>query len=283
MSKTNPTETLGDRMKAFEAITTSTTLMPHTPVYARIDGRAFHTFCRGFEKPFSRSFVMAMQETCKELVEKTGAIVGFVQSDEISLGWEDYTKAPFNGRLFKLQSVLASIASTAFVMHVMQTKSAGDKLYDATVKYHPTFDCRVCNVPNMHELSMQFLFRSNDAVKNSCISMAQSFFTHRELQSVDCAGMIDMMNSRANYDFYNDTPDFFKYGTFYHRVLVNKIIPTEILAKIKNTNNLKYDKNGHAYCLRKEIQPIDMHGMALNEMSNKEGVLFYGEIPERLQ
>lgn len=176
MSKTNPIETLGDRMKAFEAITTSTTLMPHTPVYARIDGRAFHTFCRGFEKPFSRSFVTAMQETCKELVDKTGAIVGFVQSDEISLGWEDYTKAPFNGRLFKLQSVLASIASTAFVMHVMQTKSAGDKLYDATVKYHPTFDCRVCNVPNMHELAMQFLFRSNDAVKNSCISMAQSFF-----------------------------------------------------------------------------------------------------------
>ena len=140
MSKTNPIETLGDRMKAFESITTSTTLMPHTPVYARIDGRAFHTFCRGFEKPFSRSFVTAMQETCKELVVKTGAIVGFVQSDEISLGWEDYTKAPFNGRLFKLQSVLASIASTAFVMHVMQTKSAGDKLYDATVNYREAKD-----------------------------------------------------------------------------------------------------------------------------------------------
>jgi hypothetical protein len=112
--------------------------------------------------------------------------------------------------------------------------------------------------------------------------MAQSFFSHRELQGVDFAGMIDMMNSRANYDFYNDTPDFFKYGTFYHRVLVNKIIPTEIIAKMKNTNNLMYDKDGNALCLRKAIQQIDMHGMALYEISNKEGVLFYGEIPERL-
>lgn len=43
---------LGTRIKEFEAITTKTKLMPQLPLYARIDGRSFHTFCRGLNKPF---------------------------------------------------------------------------------------------------------------------------------------------------------------------------------------------------------------------------------------
>lgn len=105
---------LGTRIKEFEAITTSTKLMPQLPLYARIDGRAFHTFCRGLKKPFCMELVETMQEVTKFLVEETNAQLGYVQSDEISLCWLDPSKAPFDGKLFKLQSVLASLATSKF-------------------------------------------------------------------------------------------------------------------------------------------------------------------------
>lgn len=38
---------LSQRIKQYEAVTTQIKLMPNLPIYARIDGRAFHTFCRG--------------------------------------------------------------------------------------------------------------------------------------------------------------------------------------------------------------------------------------------
>ena len=112
-------DSLGDRIKSYEELSTSRQLMPNCPVYARIDGRAFHTFCRGLEKPFSRAFIEVMKETCKFLVEETNACIGYVQSDEISLGWENIDKAPFGGRVQKLESNLASLASAKFVQYIV--------------------------------------------------------------------------------------------------------------------------------------------------------------------
>ena len=59
-------DSLGNRLKTYEALTTSTMLMPSLPVYARIDGRAFHTFCKGLNKPFCLEFVETMQEVTKD-------------------------------------------------------------------------------------------------------------------------------------------------------------------------------------------------------------------------
>lgn len=43
---------LGTRMKTYYEQIPKTKLMRRTPVAIRIDGKAFHTFTRGFEKPF---------------------------------------------------------------------------------------------------------------------------------------------------------------------------------------------------------------------------------------
>lgn len=59
---------LGDRMKKYEYVT-RTHLLPRTPVVIRIDGRAFHTFTRGFVKPFDEVFGATMQATMKYLCE----------------------------------------------------------------------------------------------------------------------------------------------------------------------------------------------------------------------
>ena len=155
-------DTLGNRLKQYEALSTSRQLMPNTPVYARIDGRAFHTFCRGLTKPYSKAFIQVMQKTCKYLVTETTAVLGYVQSDEISLGWTDTQHCPFDGRVQKLESVLASMASAKFVHWIMShTIENTLDLFNRVEETIPSFDCRVFNVPSMEELANAFLWRNN--------------------------------------------------------------------------------------------------------------------------
>ena len=75
----------GDRMKDYERRETSRKFLPLAPVYARIDGRCFSSFTRGMERPYDVRLTRCMVETTKHLVKETGALIGFCQSDEISL------------------------------------------------------------------------------------------------------------------------------------------------------------------------------------------------------
>jgi len=77
----------GDRMKKYEQVETGRSLLPLVPVYARLDGRSFHKFMSGFEKPFDKKFRNIMDGVTRFLMEEFGAVVGYTQSDEISLAW----------------------------------------------------------------------------------------------------------------------------------------------------------------------------------------------------
>ena len=82
---------LGMRMKEYYEAIPKTRLMRRTPVAIRLDGRAFHTFTRGFEKPFDEILVTSMQDTMKYLCEEIqGCVFGYTQSDEITLILIDY-------------------------------------------------------------------------------------------------------------------------------------------------------------------------------------------------
>ena len=288
-------DTLGNRLKSYEYISTSRQLMPNTPVYARIDGRAFHTFCRGLEKPFSSDFIEVMQETCRFLVEETNACLGYVQSDEISLGWESIVKAPFDGRLQKLESNLASLASAKFVQYICLEALPDDTLHDMTKMYNkidrciPSFDCRVFNVPNMTELANCFLWRENDAIKNSISGMALNFYSHKELQNKNSDEKIHMMRMKGHC-FYEDTDPAFMRGTFYHREKYLKPLTVEEVAKIpeKQRSNLVVDVETdidgseiatNYACWRSHIVAIDLP-YRLTETKDLEGVLFYGMKPD---
>lgn len=101
---------LGKRMKKYESVS-KTVLMRRTPVIIRIDGKAFHTFTRGFEKPFDKVLIKTMQETTKYLCENIqGCVFGYTQSDEISLVLIDYqtltTDAWFDYEVQKLRSLM---------------------------------------------------------------------------------------------------------------------------------------------------------------------------------
>ena len=60
---------LGKRMKGYYENIPKIKLMRRTPVIIRIDGKAFHTFTRGFKKPFDEILIKSMQETTKYLCE----------------------------------------------------------------------------------------------------------------------------------------------------------------------------------------------------------------------
>ena len=108
---------LGDRMKVYEAAETGRRFTPLLPVYARIDGRCFSTFTDGLDRPFDDRLSRAMVETVKYLVGETYARIGYTQSDEISLVWQQArydSEMLFGGKVQKLVSVLAAMATAKF-------------------------------------------------------------------------------------------------------------------------------------------------------------------------
>jgi tRNA(His) 5'-end guanylyltransferase len=96
---------LGDRMKMYEGAEAQRRLMPLLPVIARLDGRSFHSFTRGMDRPFDATFSSCMIDTAKALVQESGACMGYVQSDEVTLAWhsEDMrSQIYFDGRVAKM-------------------------------------------------------------------------------------------------------------------------------------------------------------------------------------
>ena len=112
-------DNLGKRMKSFYEEIPKTRLMRRTPVAIRIDGKAFHTFTKGFIKPFDDMIVESMDYTMLRLCENVkGCVLGYVQSDEITLILVDYKKLDsqvwFDYEVQKMCSVAASIVVPIF-------------------------------------------------------------------------------------------------------------------------------------------------------------------------
>ena len=82
---------LGKRMKEYYETVSKTKRTRRPPVAIRLDGRAFHSFTKNFERPFDEVLIKAMQETTKYLCENIqGCVLGYTQSDEITLILVDY-------------------------------------------------------------------------------------------------------------------------------------------------------------------------------------------------
>lgn len=205
---------LGDRLKRYEQQETNRRLLPGVPVYARIDGRSFSNFTRGMKRPFDTCMTQSMIETTKYLVDKTHATVAYVQSDEISLCWavtDHNSQMLFDGKLHKLHSVLASMATVAFVRAV-------ERNFEDSVVWlekMPHFDSRVINVPNLNELANCFLWRNLDCTKNSISMAASTYYSHHELDGKNSAQKQEMLWQKG-WNF-NDYPPEFKRGTFVRR------------------------------------------------------------------
>ena len=104
----------GDRMKLYERMEAGRRFMPRLPICVRLDGKGFSKWTRGLARPYDPRLSALMEHVATRLVEETQAVIGYTQSDEISLVF--YTADPkaqvfFDGRIQKMTSVLAAMTT----------------------------------------------------------------------------------------------------------------------------------------------------------------------------
>ena len=231
---------LDKRMKGYYEEIPKIKLMRRTPVIIRLDGKAFHTFTRGFQKPFDDILISSMQDTMKYLCENIqGCVLGYTQSDEITLILVDYKKlnssAWFDYEVQKMCSISASMATMAFnkAFHEEYYKWGIENLpnfdmggtnepvdesiinlsqvYDRAANRGAMFDSRVFNIPK-EEVTNCLFWRQDDASKNSIQMVGQANFYHKELQGKSCNDIQNMLLTERGIN-WNDLPTYKKRGS----------------------------------------------------------------------
>ena len=219
---------LGKRMKEFYEQVPKTRLVRRMPVAIRIDGKCFHSFTKGFKKPFDEILIKSMQETMKKLCENIqGCVLGYHQSDEITLILTDYKKltseAFFNYEVQKVCSIVASMC-TLYFNQIFRTNVnaffAGKNGVELG-EYHKImclardkgamFDARCFNIPK-EEVCNLIYWRQLDAARNSIQMVGQANFSHKELQNKSCNQIQDMLMLERGIN-WNDLPTYQKRGS----------------------------------------------------------------------
>ena len=199
-----------------------TYLVRRMPVVIRLDGKAFHTFTRGFDKPFDDVMMQTMQQTTLKLCQEIqGCVFGYTQSDEITLILVDYndisTDAWFDYSTQKMCSVAASMCTLYFNQifsemvdvfiansDVTPEEEKLERVYNRAIEKGALFDARAFNIP-VEEVTNCVLWRQQDATRNSISSLAQSKFSHKELQGKNSSQMQDMLMEKFGINWNNLT------------------------------------------------------------------------------
>lgn len=224
--------TLGDRMKNNYENISRYYLTRRMPIITRIDGKSFHTFTRGFKKPFDDILVKTMQETMEYLCENIqGCVLGYTQSDEISLVLVDYaeltTDAWFGNNLQKMCSVSASMATLAFnkaftrniskqskrlyTEHLEEKDASYIETLESAMNKGAMFDSRVFTIPK-EEVCNYMLWRQQDATRNSILSVGQANFSYKDLHGKSCNNIQDMLMTQKGIN-WNDYATTLKRGS----------------------------------------------------------------------
>lgn len=259
---------LGDRMKLLEQVEAGRRLMPLLPVCVRLDGKGFSRFTRGLNRPYDLGMSRAMALTAKFLVEESGARIGYTQSDEISLILESDTydsQIFFDGKIQKLTSVLASMATAKF-------NSLIPEHLPSKVGKFAMFDCRVWNVPNRTEAVNTLVWREIDATKNSVSMAARTLYSHKELENKGRADMMDMLMAKGVN--WNDYPAFFKRGIYYQR--------RQMMVELTEEERLRIpERHRPAEGTKVErTRVIELGLPPLTKVANRVEVVFSGAEPE---
>ena len=224
---------LGTRMKTYYEQVPKTRLVRRMPVAIRIDGKAFHTFTRGFQKPFDEVLGNAMVRTMEYLCKNIqGCVFGYTQSDEITLLLIDYqtldTCAWFEYEVQKMCSISASMATMAFNKYFFE--EARDwynkqlpstlqceqnivkqwKVYKIAAEKGAMFDARCFNIPKEEACNLVY-WRQLDATRNSIQMVGQANFSHTELQGKSCNIIQDMLLTQRGIN-WNNYPTRWKRG-----------------------------------------------------------------------
>lgn len=227
-------DALGDRMKSNYENRSKNSLIRRMPIIIRLDGKSFHTFTRGLQKPYDTILMKTMQDTMLYLCENIqGCKLGFTQSDEITLLLTDYdrlsTDAWYDYNIQKICSISASMATLAFnKMFQENVLSNNDIDLD---KYKKKFNCamfdsRSFNIPK-EEVCNCFVWRQQDATRNAIQLLGQNSFSHKELHKKSCNEIQDLLMVQKGINFNNERTDF-KRGSCCYKVDLKWIVDKEI-------------------------------------------------------
>lgn len=256
---------LGKRMKEFYEKPAQTKLIRRMPVAIRIDGKAFHTFTRGFQKPFDNVLMKTMQETTKYLCENIqGCVFGFTQSDEITLILVDYkelnSSAWFDYEVQKLCSISASMATMAFnkffaeeitgyeydIAYDIETTGKPDpemikmsEVYHKAANKGAMFDARCFNVPK-EEVTNYFYWRQLDAIRNSINGCAQSKYSSKKLQGLNIREVLAKMESDGFN--WNDLPIYKQRGTAVVKDVKGEWLVDKEMPALKDSDRFYVDR-----------------------------------------
>ena len=257
-------ENLDERMKMYEDIESKRILIPKLPICIRLDGRGFSKYTKDMTRPFDKNFTDSMIETMKFLIEETDAIIGYTQSDEISLILSDVKEPFFKGRISKINSIIASMATAKFneLIH----------------KHYPQkslafFDCRSWNVPNRDEATNTILWRYLDCIKNSISMAACTLYTQKELDGKNSKEKIKMLLDKGiDWEKY---PSCFIYGTFARKEIIQYKYTKEEIESLPPKHNAR--KNPDMIVNRNVIQILDFK--MFKRFENRKEVIFENAKP----
>lgn len=196
-------DALGERVKRYEAVSRGL-LTPNTPVFIRVDGRAFHTYTRRCNKPFDMDLVNAMVYAAQmTAAEMSGFVLGYVQSDEATFMLSDYTRPETQGWFGYETSKLVSLSASLFTAY-----------FNERLGTHPnfglaTFDARAFNVP-LDDAPNVFVWRQKDWGRNWVSMLARSQFSAKELHGKGTAEVLTMLAPGS----VDAQPYVIKRGTF---------------------------------------------------------------------
>jgi tRNA(His) guanylyltransferase len=210
-----------------------------------------------------------MVETTRFLVQEMSAAVGYTQSDEITLAWYESSQSAseyaFDGRFQKLASVLAGMASTRFSQLIARELPAKSTAV-------PHFDCRVRQVPTLADAADVFVWREDDATKNSITMAAGAYYDDRELHAKNSAQKQEMLFQKGVN--WNDYPAFFKRGTYLQRRSFQSALTEEERAQIPEAHR---PPPGATF---ERWRVVDIELPPARRIANLPGVLFDGQEPE---
>ena len=244
--------------------------MPLLPVCARIDGKTFSKWTKGLQRPYDMRLIDLMVLTTHHLVQETGALMGYTQSDEISLVfYSDDQKSQifFDGKIQKMVSVLASMTTAFFNANV-------GRIIEEKAGKVAMFDARVWQVPSLIEATNVFVWREMDATRNSISMAAQHYFSHKQLQSKSSSEMQDMLMLEKGVN-WNDYPACFKRGTYIQRKKVERKFTEEELVVLPEKHEAR--QNPDLVIERTEVQTLSLPPIA--KIVNRVEMIFENEEP----
>jgi tRNA(His) 5'-end guanylyltransferase len=228
-SKNDP---LGERMKYYES-KNELHLSPDQPFIIRLDGHTFHTFTKGFTKPFDEYLTQSMIDTASDLLEHfNGCRTVFTQSDEITMIFNklenEKQQLLFKGRVMKIATLASGYCSARFNYHLSRLVPTDHPAHNKATGGIAYFDARVFNVPNDIEVFNNVYWRSTyDCLRNSRLGFGLAHLSAKQIHGLSAKQIVEKVKIEKQLD-WNDLPERMKYGTLlkkeqYNTVALNPI------------------------------------------------------------